>query len=127
MDFELTAAQQEIVRQVRALCEKFDDEYWRERDAKAEFPHDFYAAVAKAGYLGVAIPEAYGGSGLGITEAALVMKEVAGSGRGDGGGERGSSFHLRRQPDRLPWHRRAEAALPAASGAGRSACGVRGN
>src|SRR5580704_12163712 len=80
MDFELTAAQQEIVRQVRALCENFDDEYWREHDAKAEFPHDFYAAVAKAGYLGVAIPEAYGGSGLGITEAALVMQEVAASG-----------------------------------------------
>lgn len=91
MDFELTAAQQEIVRQVRVLCEKFDDEYWRERDAKAEFPHDFYAAVAKAGYLGVAIPEAYGGSGLGITEAALVMKEVAGSG---GAMAAASSVHL---------------------------------
>ena len=91
MDFELTAAQQEIVRQVRVLCEKFDDEYWRERDAKAEFPHDFYAAVAKAGYLGVAIPEAYGGSGLGITEAALVMKEVAGSG---GAMAAASAIHL---------------------------------
>jgi acyl-CoA dehydrogenase len=91
MDFELTAAQQEIVRQVRALCEKFDDEYWRERDSKAEFPHDFYAAVANAGYLGVAIPEAYGGSGLGITEAALVMKEVAGSG---GAMAAASAIHL---------------------------------
>jgi len=91
MDFELTTAQQEIVRQVRALCEKFDDEYWREKDTKAEFPHDFYAAVAKAGYLGVAIPEAYGGSGLGITEAALVMKEVAGSG---GAMAAASSIHL---------------------------------
>ena len=91
MDFELTAAQQEIVRQVRVLCEKFDDEYWREHDAKAEFPHDFYAAVAKAGYLGVAIPEAYGGSGLGITEAALVMKEVAGSG---GAMAAASAIHL---------------------------------
>ena len=91
MDFELTAAQQEIARQVRALCEKFDDEYWRERDSKAEFPHDFYAAVANAGYLGVAIPEAYGGSGLGITEAALVMKEVAGSG---GAMAAASAIHL---------------------------------
>jgi acyl-CoA dehydrogenase len=91
MDFVLTPAQQEIVRQVRVLCEKFDDEYWREHDAKAEFPHDFYAAVAKAGYLGVAIPEAYGGSGLGITEAALVMKEVAGSG---GAMAAASSIHL---------------------------------
>lgn len=91
MDFELTAAQQEIVRQVRTLCEKFDDEYWREHDTKAEFPHDFYAAVADAGYLGVAIPEAYGGSGLGITEAALVMKEVAGSG---GAMAAASAIHL---------------------------------
>lgn len=91
MDFELTAAQQEIVRQVRTLCDKFDDGYWRERDTKAEFPHDFYAAVANAGYLGVAIPEAYGGSGLGITEAALVMKEVAGSG---GAMAAASSIHL---------------------------------
>ena len=91
MDFELTAAQQEIVRQVRVLCEKFDDEYWREKDAQAEFPHDFYAAVAQAGYLGVAIPEAYGGSGLGITEAALVMKEIAGSG---GAMAAASSVHL---------------------------------
>ncbi|HLI81115.1 MAG TPA: acyl-CoA dehydrogenase family protein [Candidatus Binataceae bacterium] len=91
MDFELTTAQQEIVRQVRTLCEKFDDEYWRERDSKAEFPHDFYAAVADAGYLGVAIPEAYGGSGLGITEAALVMKEVAGSG---GAMAAASAIHL---------------------------------
>jgi acyl-CoA dehydrogenase len=91
MDFELTAAQQEIVRQVRALCARFDDEYWRERDAKAEFPNDFYAAVAEAGYLGVAIPEAYGGSGLGITEAALVMREVAASG---GAMAAASSIHL---------------------------------
>ncbi len=85
------AAQQEIVRQVRSLCEKFDDEYWRDHDSKAEFPHDFYAAVANAGYLGVAIPEAYGGSGLGITEAALVMKEVAGSG---GAMAAASAIHL---------------------------------
>src|ERR1700685_3988553 len=80
MDFELTEAQQEIVRQVRALCTNYPDEYWREHDRRAEFPHDFFAAVAAAGYLGVAIPERYGGSGLGIAEAALVMREVAASG-----------------------------------------------
>jgi acyl-CoA dehydrogenase len=91
MDFELSAAQEEIVRQVRALCDNFDDEYWRDHDAKAQFPHDFYDAVAKAGYLGVAIPEAYGGSGLGITEAALVMQEVAASG---GAMAAASSIHL---------------------------------
>jgi acyl-CoA dehydrogenase len=91
MNFEMTAAQEEIVRQVRALCANFPDEYWRERDRKAEFPHDFYAAVAKAGYLGVAIPEEYGGSGLGITEAALVMREVAASGAAMSGA---SAIHL---------------------------------
>ncbi len=91
MDFELTSAQEEIVRQVRTLASRFDDEYWRERDHKAEFPHEFYDAVAKAGYLGVAIPEAYGGSGLGITEAALVMREVAASG---GAMAAASAIHL---------------------------------
>src|SRR5271170_7901231 len=77
MDFDLTEAQQEIVQGVRAMCARFDDEYWRAKDAAREFPHDFYQTVAKAGYLGVAIPEEFGGSGLGITEAALVMREVA--------------------------------------------------
>ena len=91
MDFELTAAQEEIVRQVRALCVGYPDEYWRERDARAEFPHDFFAAIAKAGYLGVAIPEEYGGSGLGITEAALVLREVAASGAAMAGA---SAIHL---------------------------------
>src|SRR5260370_18310041 len=91
MDFELTEAQDEIVRQVRALCANFPDEYWREHDRRAEFPHDFYNAVARAGYLGVAIPEEYGGSGLGITEAALVMREIASSG---GAMAAASSVHL---------------------------------
>ncbi len=77
MDFELTDAQNEIVRGVRALCQRFPDEYWRGKDARHEFPHDFYQAIADAGYLGVAIPEEYGGSGLGVTEAALVMREIA--------------------------------------------------
>src|SRR5260370_6845503 len=91
MNFELTEAQEEIVRQVRALCTNFPDEYWREHDRRAEFPHDFFAAVASAGYLGVSIPERYGGSGLGITEAALVMREVAASG---GAMAAASSVHL---------------------------------
>jgi acyl-CoA dehydrogenase len=91
MEFQLSSAQEEIVRQVRALCADFPDEYWREKDACAAFPHDFYAAVARAGYLGVAIPEEYGGSGLGITEAALVMREVAAAG---GAMAAASAIHL---------------------------------
>jgi acyl-CoA dehydrogenase len=91
MEFELTEAQQEIVQQIRAMGQKFPDEYWRDRDARAEFPHEFYAEVARGGWLGVAIPEQYGGSGLGITEAALVMREVAGSG---GAMAAASAIHL---------------------------------
>jgi len=91
MDFELTESQQEIVQQIRAMGQKFPDEYWREKDARGEFPHDFYAEVANGGWLGVAIPEEYGGSGLGITEAALVMREVAASG---GAMAAASAIHL---------------------------------
>ena len=91
MDFEFTPAQEEIIRQVCAVCAHYPDEYWRERDARAEFPDDFFAAIAKAGYLGVAIPEEYGGSGLGITEAALVLREVAASGAAMAGA---SAIHL---------------------------------
>ena len=90
MDFELTEAQQEIVSGVRALCGRFPDDYWRDKDARHEFPHEFYKAVAEAGFLGIAIPEEYGGSGLGITEAALVMREVAYAGAMNAA----SSIHL---------------------------------
>jgi acyl-CoA dehydrogenase len=90
MDFDLTDAQLEIVKGVRALCERFPDEYWRGHDSRHEFPHEFYKAVAEAGYLGIAIPEEYGGSGLGITEAALVMREVAYAGAMNAA----SSIHL---------------------------------
>ncbi|HZR81338.1 MAG TPA: acyl-CoA dehydrogenase family protein [Candidatus Binatia bacterium] len=91
MDFELSEDQQEIRRQVRALCARFPDDYWRERDESGVFPDEFYRAVADAGWLGVAIPREYGGSGLGITEAALVMQTVGESG---GGTQACSSIHL---------------------------------
>src|SRR5256884_7669220 len=90
MDFELARAQEEIVNGTPALSQRFPDEYWRGHDARHEFPHDFYKAVAEAGFLGVAIPEQYGGSGLGITEAALVMREVAYAGAMNAA----SSIHL---------------------------------
>ena len=65
MDFEWTEEQQEIRNQVRALCERFPDEYWRDRDTTGEFPWDFYKAVADGGWLGITIPREYGGAGLG--------------------------------------------------------------
>ena len=90
MDFDLTDSQQEIVNGIRALCQRFPDEYWRGHDQRHEFPHEFYKAIADAGYLGIAIPEEYGGSGLGMTETALLMGEVAYAGAMNAA----SSIHL---------------------------------
>ena len=80
MDFELTQDQQLIRDSVARLCADYPDEYWSAKDQQHEFPWEFYDAMAQAGWLGIAIPETYGGSGQGITEASLVLEEVAASG-----------------------------------------------
>ncbi len=64
---------------VRALCNRFDDDYWLERDRTATFPFDFHKSFADAGWLGIAMPQEYGGAGLGMTEAAIMMQTVANS------------------------------------------------
>ena len=91
MPFETTPEQQAIVEAVARSCAPFGEDYWLERDRTGEFPSDFYAAMAQAGWLGIAIPEAYGGSGLGVTEAALMMQTVAATGAGMSGC---SAFHI---------------------------------
>jgi len=71
----------EAIREgVRRVCSKFDDAYWRRCDAEHEFPWAFYDAMAEGGWVGIAIPEEYGGGGQGITEASIVLEEVAASG-----------------------------------------------
>jgi len=80
MDFEFSPDQQAIRDSITKICEDFDETYWLERDKTGEFPHDFHAAIAKGGWLGIAMPEEYGGSGLGITEGAIMMQAVAESG-----------------------------------------------
>ena len=80
MDFELTGEQQLIRDTVKKVCAEFPDEYWAKCDSEHRFPWDFYNAMAAGGWLGIAIPEDYGGSGQGITEASLVLEEVAASG-----------------------------------------------
>lgn len=80
MAFELTAEQAEIRDQVLKLCAAFGDEYWLRKDREGTFPEEFHAAMARGGWLGIAMPEAYGGGGLGITEAAVMMQAVAESG-----------------------------------------------
>ncbi|MER7687066.1 acyl-CoA dehydrogenase family protein [Streptomyces sp. NPDC097610] len=91
MDFELTEDQETIRKAVVGLLRDFDDRYWMERDRDHRFPEEFYAAVAHGGWLGLTIPEEYGGHGLGITEATLLLEEVARSG---GGMNAASSIHM---------------------------------
>jgi acyl-CoA dehydrogenase len=81
MDFALTEDQQTIRDSVLKIASGFDDDYWLERDsATGGFPEEFYRAFADDGWLGIAMPEKYGGAGLGITEASLMMQAVAESG-----------------------------------------------
>jgi len=64
---------------VKALCDHFDDDYWSDLDTTHTFPHAFAAAVAEGGWLGIAMPQEYGGSGLGVTEAAIMMQTIGSS------------------------------------------------
>ncbi len=82
MDFDLTEEHLAIQDAVGKVCSDFDDEYWTEKDTKAEFPHEFHRAMAEGGWLGITMPEELGGSGLGVTEAALMMNAVAKGGGG---------------------------------------------
>jgi acyl-CoA dehydrogenase len=91
MTFALTVEQQEIRAAASRLCESFDEAYWFNKDEDGAFPYEFHRAMAEAGWLGVAMPEAYGGSGLGITEAAILMQAVAQSGAGFSGA---SAIHM---------------------------------
>jgi acyl-CoA dehydrogenase len=80
MDFELSPEQEAIRTEIQRLCAPFDDRYWFERDHDGAFPHDFVNAMAAGGWLGIAMPEEFGGAGLGITEAALMMQTIAATG-----------------------------------------------
>ena len=91
MDFNETEEHALIRDAVRRVCVDFPDAYWSRLDRDHEFPWDFYGAMAKAGWIGVAIPEAYGGSGRGIAEASIVLEEVAASGAAMNGA---SAIHL---------------------------------
>jgi len=91
MNFGLTDDQKAIVEAVENVVSGFGDEYWLKKDRNGGFPEDFYNALADGGWLGIALPEEYGGSGLGVTEAALMMMTVAGSG---GAMTAASSIHM---------------------------------
>lgn len=85
MSVDFTPEQTQIREAVTRLCADFGDEYWLARDSDGEFPREFCKAIADAGFMGIAMPEAYGGSGLGITEAAIMTQAISQSGAGNGG------------------------------------------
>jgi len=91
MDFRLTEAQESVRDAVAAICKGYGDDYWLKRDREGGFPDDFYQDFANGGWLGICIPEAYGGSGLGVGEAAVMMRTIAESGAGMSGA---SSLHI---------------------------------
>ncbi len=91
MEFALTDNQRSIDQAVRRVCARFDDAYWLEHDRTGEFPSEFRQAMVEGGWLGIAMPEQYGGAGLGITEAAVLMHAVANSG---GAMSAASTFHI---------------------------------
>ena len=91
MDFSLTAEQETIRDAVGKVCARFGDDYWLAKDRDGGFPDDFHRAFADDGWLGVCIPQEYGGAGLGVTEAALMMQTIAESGAGMSGA---SALHM---------------------------------
>jgi acyl-CoA dehydrogenase len=91
MEFSVNRDHEAIKGSVQSLMQSFPDKYWLEKDERHEYPVEFYDAFAAAGFVGVAIPEEYGGSGLGIAEAGLVLREVCASGAGLNGA---SAVHL---------------------------------
>ena len=91
MNFELTPEQDAIRDAVAKVCAGFDLDYWLAKDRDGGFPLDFHAALARDGWLGIAMPQEYGGAGLGITEAALMMQTIAASGAGMSGA---SAVHM---------------------------------
>ena len=91
MDFSFSPEQEAIRESILKICASFGDEYWRRKDEAGGFPMDFHAAVARDGWLGIAMPQEYGGAGLGITDAAIMMQAVAESGAGFSGA---SALHM---------------------------------
>jgi acyl-CoA dehydrogenase len=91
MDFALSPEQESIKSSIERICDRFGDDYWLNKDREGGFPHELYHALADDGWLGICIPEAYGGSGLGITEAAIMAQAISRSGAGMSGA---SAVHI---------------------------------
>jgi len=84
MEFRLSEEQEKIRRDVREVCEQYPDEYWRELDRERRYPEEFVSALTEARWLGALIPEQYGGLGLGVIEASIILEEINRSGANGG-------------------------------------------
>ena len=127
MDFALADEQQQIRDEVLKLCARFDDSYWLERDRTATFPEAFFTAMAEANWLGIAMPENYGGAALGITEAAILMQAVAEFGCLHVGGFGRPSEHLwpqSRRGVRVPEAQKQRMLPPVIAGRDKACFGV---
>jgi acyl-CoA dehydrogenase len=91
MNFAWSPEQEQIRAAIERVCAPFDADYWLRKDSDGGFPEDFHRALANSGWLGIAMPEAYGGAGLGISEAALMMHTIAATGAGLSGA---SAVHM---------------------------------
>lgn len=91
MNIELSEDQRALVQAIESVCQQFDDEYWLACDQDGVYPHDFHKALADGGWLGIAMPEQYGGAGLGMMEAALMMHTISRTGAGFSGA---SAVHM---------------------------------
>jgi acyl-CoA dehydrogenase len=91
MDFSFTDDQRAVRDGISALCRNFGDEYWLDKDRHGGFPFEFHQALADGGWLGIAMPAAYGGAGMGISEAAVMMQAISESGAGFSGA---SAVHM---------------------------------
>jgi len=89
--YQMTAEQEGIRDAILKICAEFDDEFWLNRDREGGFPHELHQKLARDGWLGIAIPEEYGGAGLGIVDAAIMMQAIAESG---GGNSAASAVHM---------------------------------
>ena len=84
---------QEIRDAVRALCRNFDSKYWQKADEEGAYPEEFVQALTKAGWLAVLIPQEYGGAGLGLAEASVVLEEINRCG-GNSGACHGQMYNM---------------------------------
>ena len=85
MDFNYSENQEMVRDAINAICKKYDDDFWLKKDKEGGFPNDFYQEFVDGGWLGICIPEEFGGSGLGIAEASVMMRTIAESGAGMSG------------------------------------------